>query len=238
MASGTHHQADRRARRRQAGCAGHPHRGRGHVGAGYRGGRGHGRRGRADRPPAHPQHLGTRRQRSRGAAVRHLERKVKVQIGRAKGADRRRVRVRRRPPADHRVDGSGGHRAPSETRLPLPAAHGQGSYVTDGSASAVAMRRARDCRSAGEQAGRGPRRPRRPAASTAIGNIDVSVSPRDVHLEEVHRAVGGDDRVGAGRSAEAEHPVPGRRARPRAGDVVADPGRARGPGQPGVYRAV
>ena len=61
-----------------------------------------------------------------------------------------------------------------------------------------------------------------PAASTAIGNIDVSVSPGETFTSRKWTvAVGGDDRVGAGQVGEPEglvHPdgeVGGARRRSR-----------------------
>ena len=67
-----------------------------------------------------------------------------------------------------------------------------------------------------------------PAASTAIGNIEVSVRPGDTFTSrKCTCAVGGDDRVGAGQVGQAEHLVhpdrqrrrPARRRRRSAGPV-------------------
>ena len=79
----------------------------------------------------------------------------------------------------------------------------------------------------GEQRGRAPRRARSPAASTAIGNIDVSVSPGETFTSRKWTSPSGvDDRVGAGQVGQPEHLVHPHGQRGRAGgDVVGDPGR-------------
>ena len=172
---------------------------------------------------------------TRHPAVRHVRDQGQDPDRPGQGAHRRRVRLGRRPAADHRRHGPGDHRTPSRRLNGPPPVTGSRRSVGVSGLPVTAPYEFRAAPARREQLGED-------LAQLVAGRLDrhrehrrLGETGRHVHLEEVDLAVRADDRVGAGQVGQAEHLVhPDRQGRRAGGDVLGHPGRRVVLGEAGV----